>query len=498
MIYAESPKRTLIIQHVSWGHWFALANIIIATIISSVYLLSSPIADTPISAVYLLLTWLGHTSFITFLGFIIFILPCCYQITHAKTLKSIASVIAAIGLALLAFDALLYNKTGFHISFSSAELLRDETQITIGAFGWLQWFYLILMFVIWLMFQLILANAIYSRLDRLRKYKFSPYLISILVACFISSHAIHIWADARLYTPVLKQDNMFPLSYPATAKTLMARYGLLDLNDRKNKENLLYNSESQRFNYPPRPVYCSVNNTVKTVVLMATEATNKAQFEGLTANNFHLNTLTQADQILAQLMYGIPSNLLERTRSSALTEDLLSAFGVKTHSFVGSNNADLNTFMENVKLSENGLFIGIVEPKVLENIQPEQFGNATNAIIIQRYKEDLHPKLHASFPQNQGISSNEDILPTILYGFGCLAEVSRYSTGQILQNPERTWMVTSKNSNLVLINYPYKTIVSQDGSFEVFDLNDDSKQLVEIDTNLLSRAIKHLKDFSDN
>jgi membrane-anchored protein YejM (alkaline phosphatase superfamily) len=251
MIYNESPRRKQITKQVSWGHWFAFANILMATAISSVYLFSSPIADTPISFVYLISTWLGHTSFITFLGFVILIMPLCYKVTNLRLLRATASVIAAVGLALLAFDALFYNKTGFHLTISSAELVRTEAQGQMDAFGWLQWFYLVLLFIIWLMFQLVIANAIFKRIGRLQSINAAPYIIVTLVVCFISSHAIHVWADARLYTPVLKQDNMFPLSYPATAKTLMARYGLVDLEEREQQEKLQYNSEETRFNYPP-------------------------------------------------------------------------------------------------------------------------------------------------------------------------------------------------------------------------------------------------------
>ncbi|MFB0912884.1 MAG: DUF3413 domain-containing protein, partial [Glaciecola sp.] len=76
----------------------------------------------------MLVTWVGHISFITFFGFVLLLLPLCYKIKQPRVLKVFGSAIAAIGLALLAFDALLYNKTGFHISFSSAALLKSETQ----------------------------------------------------------------------------------------------------------------------------------------------------------------------------------------------------------------------------------------------------------------------------------------------------------------------------------------------------------------------------------
>jgi len=419
MIYSESPRRQQITKQVIWGHWFALANILMATAISSVYLFSSPIADTPISFVYLITTWLGHTSFITFLGFIILILPLCYKITHLRTLKATASIIAAIGLALLAFDALLYNKTGFHLSFSSAELLRSETQGRVNAFGWLQWFYLVLLFVIWLMFQLVTANAIFKRIGRLQKFKVSRVIIISLLMCFVTSHAIHVWADARLYTPVLKQDNMFPLSYPATAKTLMARYGLLDLEIRQQREELQYNSENNRFNYPPKPVYCSIEKGNKIVVLASLDKVDRLSYEGLQSNKFHLNLQNDASKMLDQLLYGIPNNLLSLTKTPPVVVELLEAFDVQTTSYIESSSSeDTDAFLQAIKDSNNGLFIGIVSGETLQNIDMASFAASTEVMIIQQYTDANFPALHSRFIAAEQISSNEDIIPTVLNKFG--------------------------------------------------------------------------------
>ncbi len=508
MIYNESPRRKQITQQVSWGHWFAFANILFATAISSVYLFSSPIADTPISFVYLITTWLGHTSFITFLGFIIFILPLCYKITNLRVLKATASIVAAVCLALLAFDALLYNNTGFHITFDSAELLKSEAQGHIGAFGWLQWFYFALLFIIWLMFQLVIANAIFKRIGRFQRFKFGPYIIATIVVCFISSHAIHVWADARLYTPVLKQDNMFPLSYPATAKTLMARYGLLNLEERLQQEELQYNSETSRFNYPPKPVYCSVDAGKKVVVLATLDIPEVQQINGFQSNNYHLNMLSDNQQLSKQLWYGIPTNLINMTKSPAVATELLRAFNVNVENYVLSNIVTSNdelaleedtlftAFKENVLLSQSGFYMGVVSKQQFDNFDFEQLQTNTSVILIHKNVQQQFV-LMSNFVEPLTVSSNEDIIPTVLNEFGCLAEPNRFSTGQALQNPSRKWLVSTQDNHIVVLRYPLLTKVAQDGSYEVTDLTTQTKVLADLDTNLLSRSIKHLKDFSD-
>ncbi|MDU0354024.1 DUF3413 domain-containing protein [Paraglaciecola aquimarina] len=148
MILTETPRRKLVTQLVNWGHWFALLNIFIAITIAGIYILNSPIPDTPLGLLYLLFNWLSHIGFLTFFAFVILILPLCYLAKKAKTVKIVSSALAALGLASLGFDALLYNKYGVHLSFNSADIIRHEAQTVIAQFSWQQWGYLLFLFLV--------------------------------------------------------------------------------------------------------------------------------------------------------------------------------------------------------------------------------------------------------------------------------------------------------------------------------------------------------------
>ncbi|MFC4699165.1 DUF3413 domain-containing protein [Glaciecola siphonariae] len=510
MIYTESPRRKQITQQVAWGHWFALANIFMAIIISSIYLFSTAVADTPLSFVYMIATWFGHMSFVTFLVFVVVLLPLCYQITNMRVLRAVGSVVSAVGLALLAFDALIYNNTGFHISFSSAALLRSETQVQVGAFSWLQWFYLSLLFIIWLMFQLVIANAIYKRMNRLQRLRIGPYITALFVVCFVSSHAIHVWADAKLYTPVLKQDNMFPLSYPATAKTLMARYGFLDLEDRQQREELQLQGVSSRFTYPPKNVFCSVNSEKKVVVLATTELVSSELLADLKPNVFHLNTQTSPTRFFAQLQYGIPANLILRTSSPPVMLDLLNAFEVPNQTYnvnasAGSEQnpvegddatAQWTNFKDSAMDAPSGLYLGLLSADQLAALALDELSSKASVLVMAQDSESKMYKLYSNFIESEQASTNEDIAPTVMHEFECFAEVYRFSTGQALQQPSRDWLVSTVGENIVYFKAPYLTEVAKDGSYQVTDIRDQSEVLVDIDTNMLSRSIKHLENFS--
>ncbi len=496
MIYNESPRRKQISEQVSWGHWFALANILIAIAISSIYIFSTPVSTSPISIIYMFTMWVGHISFIAFLGFIIFILPLCYQLTNLRILKGLSASVAAVGLALLAFDALIYNQTGSHLSFSSAELLRTETRVQVDAFGWLQWFYLCMLVVVWLMLQLVIANAIYKRLKRFQRFKFTPYMTTAFVLCFIASHGIHVWADAKLYTPILKQDNMFPLSYPATAKTLMARYGLLDLEIREQQEELQYQVGSG-FLYPPKPVYCSVKNDVKMIILMNFDGTSNASLKGLKRNEFHLVTSTDVNNNSEQIKYAMPLNMVEMISVEPVLLDLLAAFNIPSTVYVnGSDSMAFDEFSDQISTLENGFHFGILDGQEFSAIADKPIDEKTQVMMIAKSADTENFHLYSNFLTNSQASTNEDIAPTVLQQFGCMADVERYSTGQALQDPIRNWVVSTKDENLIFFKYPMLTEVARDGSYKVIDITTNKELLVDIDTNMLSRSIKHLESFT--
>ena len=160
---------------------------------------------------YLLANWFGHIGFMTFFGFVIFILPLCYWLTTPESCGQ-RVYYCSCGASTLAFDALLFNR--LHISFH-ADLLRSEARNN-GDRKWQQWAFLFLLFIVWLGFQLVLANAIWKRVERFTAIKWASLLLHFL-SCFVTSHAI-TWVISCINYH--QQDNMFPLSFLRLLKRL--------------------------------------------------------------------------------------------------------------------------------------------------------------------------------------------------------------------------------------------------------------------------------------
>lgn len=490
---------------VSWGHWFALSNIVLALFISSVYMFSSPAPGSALGSVYMMANWLGHISFLTFFGFVIFILPACYLVPNEKAVRTAGAIAAAIGLAVLALDALIYTRTGFHISFSTAELVRSEAQTRIAEFGWQRWAYFTLLFFIWLGCQLIIGNAIWRRLDRLRSIKIGASVTSFFVTCFVTSHGIHIWSDASLYQPVVKQDNLFPFSYPATAKTTMSRYGLLDIDSYNQRKKLQFDPQLTHIRYPLQPIYCSVDTNKSAMVIVQLDKTSlplQQTFPELQFNKteqFYASASTPDDLIVSSI-FGVPqiyTNTLQDKRPVLLALPNAQGMDIAVHYQGEITHSAIAGFQKNGGLLKTGIEFYFSDSETiiqtLENVSTE---SAKAIMVVSDINENGVGTLHSTLPINSALASVEDIAPTILSYLGCNSNIATYSTGRNLINPSRSWLVSTQGERILVIQDNLRIELMSDGSYSIIDIKDNSRRSEALDINLLTRAIKHLSQFS--
>ncbi|MEP1554199.1 MAG: DUF3413 domain-containing protein [Paraglaciecola sp.] len=507
MILAETPRRKLVTQLVTWGHWFALQNIVVAIIIAAIYILNSPAPITAIGNLYLFTNWISHIGFLTFFGFVILILPLCYLLSNAKTVKVISSIVAASGLALLAFDALLYNKFGVHLSINSADLIRDEAQTVMSDFGWQQWGFLTLLFIVWFSFQLVVANALWQRVKRLQKRKLGLPISSFFVACFVISHGLHVWADAKLYQPIVKQDNMFPLSYPATAKTLMSRYSLLDIEDYQQRKALQFDQTINGINYPIAPVYCAVQNDQKVLLLGLVNGKISGSIAGISSLGKHYGLQSNLQSSINTVLYGLPE----------LYHDALSDYDPILLSLPASMGLDINVFSEqnlpakfnqyisswdefksSVQHIESNLAIGFINSEDLSQLLTPEVQSQYQILITDlSHSKALPSQLFSNINMHKQMSSHEDLAPTVLNLLGCTANASAYSTGSDLTNTnKRRYIVSTQGSKVLLLTATERIEIMNNGNVRTFDLQSNEEVFSPVDTGLLSQGIKHLSSFS--
>ena len=215
---------------ISWSHWFTFFNIFAAIALSSYYLFSETAPDTLLGQLYLVTTWVSHIAFLTFISFVLILFPLTIIWPNTKVIRTSASIIFTLGLLLLLLDGFIYSRLGYHLNASSSAqifgLIQEIAQKNVI-------FYTVsgILAILILAFEFTISNYAWKHLKRLQKTVFARFVIVGLVLSFFFSHLTHIWADANLDYDILRQDTVLPLSYPATAQTLLTKYGLFDVDD---------------------------------------------------------------------------------------------------------------------------------------------------------------------------------------------------------------------------------------------------------------------------
>ena len=300
---------------ISWSHWFTFFNIIAAISLSSYYLFSETAPTTLLGQLYLVTTWVSHIAFLTFMSFVLILFPITLIFPHTKFIRTTGSVIFTLGLLLLVLDGFIYGRLGYHLNASSSaqiiELIKDIAQesslfyVVSGALA-----------IIVLGFEFTISNYAWKHLKQLQKTVFARFVIFGLVFSFFFSHLTHIWADANLDYDILRQDTVLPLSYPATAKTLLTKYGLFNIEDYIERKNSPLSFNKAVPTYPELDSSsCNLDTNEQSVFIILTDQqilssqiqqfVNRAQGGSLLLSN-NIDT-GKTDDAWFNLFYSLPS-----------------------------------------------------------------------------------------------------------------------------------------------------------------------------------------------
>jgi hypothetical protein len=169
-----------------------------------------------------------------------------------------------------------------------------------------------------LAFEFTVSNYAWRHLKRLQKTIFARFVVFGLVASFFFSHLTHIWADANLDYDILRQDTVLPLSYPATAKTLLTKYGLFNVDDYIERKNSPLSFSHAIPNYPQLVDTSCLNNRTSpenSVILVLNEqqlSINQLEqfIRRASASSLHLTNNIDtglSDEAWFNLIYSLPS-----------------------------------------------------------------------------------------------------------------------------------------------------------------------------------------------
>ena len=261
-------------QIVSWGHWFTLFNIFVVIVLGSQYLLIADWPRTFMGRFYAIISAIGHFSFLTFIAYLILLFPLSFFIHSSRWQRIIATVVATIGISLLLIDIEVFSHFRMHLNLSIWQLFTsDKTSFLNSAFILIPFILLVeILFAIWSWKKL-------RSLSKRKRYA-RPVVIGFIL-CFVSSHLIHIWADANFYRPITMQRSSLPLSYPLTARHFLERYGFIAENDYRNRTIQEGNPFAIAIEYPLDRITFNEQQTKQNILIINIDGLNNQ----LLANN---------------------------------------------------------------------------------------------------------------------------------------------------------------------------------------------------------------------
>ncbi|MCL1037635.1 DUF3413 domain-containing protein [Shewanella submarina] len=251
----KQMSRDKISRLVNWGHWFAFFNGILAMLIGSRYLDSIGYPDSVIGWGYLAISTIGHFSFLAFMVYLVFLFPISTLLPYSKILRGYAALVATASLCILLYDTIVFDDYGMHLSPFAFDLAWADLSALLHGTSYIATPIAILAI------ELTAANFIWKRIDKIQKKHWGPKVVAFVGLCFVSSHLIHIWADAKDITQITRFDDTYPLSYPATAKTFIARHGL---ETQKPKAEI---SNVTTLHYPKSPLQCSADEHPNVLII---------------------------------------------------------------------------------------------------------------------------------------------------------------------------------------------------------------------------------------
>lgn len=193
MVTNRQRYREKVSQMISWGHWFALFNILLALGLGSRYLFVTDWPASLLGRVYALVSLLGHFSFIVFAGYLLVIFPLTFVVMSQRLLRFISAALATAGLTLLLVDSEVFSHFHLHLNPVVWDLVVNPDQSELSRDWQLMFICVPVIFLVEMLF----GTWSWQKLRSLNRRRFGKPLAALFISAFFASHLIYIWADAN-------------------------------------------------------------------------------------------------------------------------------------------------------------------------------------------------------------------------------------------------------------------------------------------------------------
>ena len=333
MVTNRQRYREKVSQMISWGHWFALFNILMAMAVGSRYLFVADWPTTLVGRIYSYISLAGHFSFLVFAGYLLILFPLTFIVMSQRLMRFLSAILATTGLTLLLIDSEVFTRFHLHLNPVVWELVINPDQSEMAR----DWQLMFISVPVILLIEMLFATWSWQKLRSLsrRRHYARPVAIFFFVS-FIATHVAYIWADANFYRPITMQRANLPLSYPMTARRFLEKHGLLDAAEYQRRLVEQGNPEAVSVQYPLSELRYRDLGAGHNVLLITVDGLNYSRFEQqmpalaqFAAQNVnftqHMSSGNATDNGIFGLFYGISPAYMDGVLSARIPAALITA-----------------------------------------------------------------------------------------------------------------------------------------------------------------------------
>ncbi|EHI0440179.1 LPS biosynthesis-modulating metalloenzyme YejM [Escherichia coli] len=333
MVTHRQRYREKVSQMVSWGHWFALFNILLSLVIGSRYLFIADWPTTLAGRIYSYVSIIGHFSFLVFATYLLILFPLTFIVGSQRLMRFLSVILATAGMTLLLIDSEVFTRFHLHLNPIVWQLVINPDENEMAR----DWQLMFISVPVILLLELVFATWSWQKLRSLtRRRRFARPLAAFLFIAFITSHVVYIWADANFYRPITMQRANLPLSYPMTARRFLEKHGLLDAQEYQRRLIEQGNPDAVSVQYPLSELRYRDMGTGQNVLLITVDGLNYSRFEkqmpalaGFAEQNIsftrHMSSGNTTDNGIFGLFYGISPSYMDGILSTRTPAALITA-----------------------------------------------------------------------------------------------------------------------------------------------------------------------------
>lgn len=323
--------------------------------------------------IYYVIATISHFMLLSMIPLLISLLV--YFITKKRLLtKTVFVSFSTILIIILKIDTLVFSQFRFHISPFVLKMVFGKNAGDIFQFSISNYVSVILQILLIVFLQIFILFLTQKKSKKTSKVYAKP-ILTILAIMVFYSHAIFVWADASFYRPIMQSEEIYPLFFPLTAKTLMVDLGIVDKEIVDKNKNLYKLKEGALINYPLKPIKRKPIANKKNILFLIVDSwrfdcltkkitpnLHKLSLKSQNFKNHHSGSNATSDGIFT-LFYGLSGlnndQFTEHEIPPLLMEELKFAnyqFNIFSSATLENPPFDKNVFLNvpNLRLNTNG------------------------------------------------------------------------------------------------------------------------------------------------